>query len=445
MKMHSIVIGILLLAVGHAEAEQQLSIKEAISLALEKNNLVRAATFKASAARQGIDIVTSRYYPGIFFEETAAASNAPTQAFMMKLDEGRLATSDFAPNSLNHPATTHDFKTALTIQQPLYQPALAPLREIALKDAEKSELELEAARQDVAFLVFRLYLEAQKSAAQLQAAQQAVADAHENMRLAIVRTDAGVGLKSDELRARTHRSTVEQQLISADNNLILAKMQLASAIGLPDDQHFDLPDSLERIAMPMLDSNAVADALENRVEMKQSQTLIAQSDAALRLAKSDRLPTVAAFASYQLNGKDAPFSADNDAWSAGVTLKWQLFDGFRRYHERDRAVANRSAAMEMRESKSRDVRFQLKESYLRRNETGKRLEVARHAVLDAEETVRLLTKRFENSLAIMVELLDAQTALNQSRANLVETGADYALAGGRVYYMSGTFVKEMLK
>jgi len=76
---------------------------------------------------------------------------------------------------------------------------------------------------------------------------------------------------------------------------------------------------------------------------------------------------------------------------------------------------------------------------------GKRLEVTRHSVLDAEETVRLLTKRFENSLATMVELLDAQTALNQARANLVEAEAGYTLAGGRIYYMTGTFVKEMLK
>ena len=63
----------------------------------------------------------------------------------------------------------------------------------------------------------------------------------------------------------------------------------------------------------------------------------------------------------------------------------------------------------------------------------------------AEETVRLLTKRFENSLATMVELLDAQTALNQARANLADTEADYALAGGQVYYTAGIFLKEIMK
>ena len=49
-----------------------------------------------------------------------------------------------------------------------------------------------------------MYLEVQKAAAQLKAADKAVADARENMRLATVRTAAGTGLRSDELRSRTH-------------------------------------------------------------------------------------------------------------------------------------------------------------------------------------------------------------------------------------------------
>jgi outer membrane protein TolC len=179
--------------------------------------------------------------------------------------------------------------------------------------------------------------------------------------------------------------------------------------------------------------------------MKHSRIDLEKSEAAIRLARSGYFPTVGAFASYQLNGKEAPLGADNDAWIAGINLKWPLFEGFRSNFERKRATADRSAALEILESRAKDVRYQLKESYLRREEAGKQLEVARHAQLDAEEAVRLIMKRFENSLATMVELLDAQTALNQIRANLVETEAAYALAGGRVHYVAGIFLKEMLK
>jgi len=444
MKAGYLLATLLLLLVGKVEA-QTLTVKDAISRALEKNHLVRAAGHEVTAARQMSIIANSRYYPVISLEETLAASNAPTQTFMMKLDQARFSQDDFKINNLNHPSTWQDFKTTLQLQQPLYVPSLSPLARIAAKEAEKSELGLESARQDTAFQVFSLYLEARKSEAQLKAADKAVADALENMRLATVRTAAGVGLRSDELRARTHLSMVEQQLITARNNLTLAKLRLAITIGWPEDKGFEVPTESENTFAMLLSDDTTRLALETRADLKQYQTEIEKSEAAVKLANSEYLPSLAAFASYQLNSKDAPFGIDNDAWIAGATLKWRLFDGFRRGAERSRAVAARSAAREMFDNKANEVRYQSKESLLRREEAGKRLEVARHALVDAEETVRLITKRYENSLATMLELLDAQTVLNQSRANLVEMETGYALAGGRVYYSSGTFLKEMLK
>jgi outer membrane protein TolC len=441
-----VIYAVLLLSVTTVEAETvTLSLKDAINLALENNNQVKAAHFSSQAAQQGIVAANSHYLPAILFEETAVASNSPTNTFMMKLDEGRFTQNDFQISSLNNPSAAHDFKTALSLQQPLFVPSLSPLKEMAVKDAQKSELQLEAARQGIAFQVFFTYLELQKSDAKLKAADKAVADARENMRLAKVRTASGIGLRSDELRSRTHLSSVEQQHISAYNNLILSRMKLAMLIGMPEDNNFAVSGLLESIEVPAMSDQVISETLLNRVEIKQSNVDLEKSDAALRLARSAYLPTVGAFASYQLNAKDAPFTSDNDAWSAGVSLKWNVFDGFRRGSERKRALSGQSAAREMLESATKNVRYQLKESYLRRQEAEKQLEVAKNAVLDAEETVRLLTKRYENSLATMVELLDAQTALNQVRANLVETEAGYALAGGQVYYMTGTFVKEMLK
>ncbi len=437
---------VLLFSVATAGAEPlKLSIKDAISMALEGNNQIKAARFTSQAASQGIQSANSRYLPAVSLEETLIGSNSPTNTFMMKLDEGRFTQNDFQISNLNNPSAAHDFKTALSVQQPLFAPSLAPMKELAVKDFQKSALQLETVRQGIAFQVFQSYLEVQKAIAWLDAADKALTNARENMRLATVRTSTGIGLKSDELRSRTHFATVEQQLITARNDLTLAQMRLTRLIGLPEDKTCEVSGVLDSIAVPDMSDQIINEALLNRVEIKQSHTDIEKSDAALRLAQSEYLPTVGAFASYQLNAKDAPFTSDNEAWSAGISLKWQIFDGFRTNSERRRALSGQSAAREILESTAKEIRYQLKESYIRRTEAGKHLEIAGNVVQDAEETVRLLTKRYENSLATMVELLDAQTALNQARANLVETRAGYALAGGRVYYMTGTFVKEMLK
>jgi outer membrane protein len=424
----------------------KLRLKDAIVMAVEKNNRVRAAGFNAEASRQGIAIATSRYYPSISFDESFITSNSPTQTFMMKLDEGRFAQNDFLINNLNNPSTQHDFRAAFTIRQPIYNPTISPTREIAVKESEIQNTRFDDSKQQTAFKVFKLYLDIQKAQARLHSTEHSVSDAREHLRLAGVINASGVGLRSDELRARTHLSVNEQHLISARNDLAIARMELANVIGLKDSDSIEITDTkMEDVPLPLSSDELVTSSLENRNELKLLQAEYEKANAGVRLAYSTYLPSVGAFASYQMNSRDTPFKTDNDSWTAGVALSWQLFDGFKRYRERDKAVAEKSAAAELHEHARREAGLKVRESYLRSEEMGKRLEVASNTLQDAEETVRLLSRRFENSLATMVELLDAQTALNQTRADLVDTEANFALARGYVYYTTGTFFKEMTK
>jgi outer membrane protein TolC len=437
---------LLLLSISTAGAESlHLTLRGAISMALKNNNAIKAAGYNVTAARQEIGIAEADYYPGLNFDESFSASNAPTQTFMMKLDEGRFTQNDFQIDNLNHPSAHHDFKTAVTVGLNLYNPSIAPRRNIAIRGTQKSESDLQMIRQDIAFQVFRNYLEIRKAGAQIAVVEKAVEEARENVRLTKVRGEAGTGLKSDELRAKTHLSSMEQQRITALNNLGLAKLRLVMVVGLPEETKVEADDPLMDVSGPNSANVTMRVAQDNRADLQSINAEREKYDAVASLARRSWLPLLNGFATYQMNSRDVPFASDNDAWVAGVSLKWQIFDGFRRNREYDRAIAGRQATAELQENKSREIAYQVRESILRRDEMVKRLEVSRNSLADAEETVRLLRSRYENSLSTMVELLDAQTSLNRARADLVENEADYSLSAGRIYYASGIFVKEMLK
>jgi len=446
MHIGALVVAVIIGMAGVASAASgRLSVRDAITIAAGSNQLVRAAGYKAEAAQQGVTVARSGYFPVLSFEEVFSATNAPTQSFMMKLDEGRFSQSDFQIANLNNPGVQHDFRTALLLQQPLYNPATSPTVDLAAAESQRQAIMHDAAKQEAAFRAFEACLEIQQAKARLETAERAIREAKESMRLATVRREAGTGLRSDELRARTHLSSAEQELIAEHNRIAIARMRLALLLGMQDSEALDVDEKIGVIPMPYRTDELITIALENSSTIRQSKVERERSEAEVKLARAGYLPSVGAFASYQLNAKDAPFSADNDAWTAGVALKWQIFDGFRRGGERKRAAAERSAATEMLEQAANEVRFRIRESALRYEDAGARLSVARDALNDAEETVRLLTKRFENSLATMVELLDAQTALNKMRAAVIEREAEQALAGGRLYYTAGIFLKEMVK
>ncbi|BCS52552.1 TolC family protein [Geobacter sp. SVR] len=437
------ILAIVLLIPGPANSESlKLSLRESIAMALGTSHRIKAASSGVQAAQQNAAAVESRYYPGIFLDENFIASDTPTRAFMMKLDQGRFTQDDFQTSTLNHPDPRHDFRTAITAEIPLFVPSTAPARAMAVKEAEKEAAHLDAEQEEVAFQVFRLYLQARTAAAQAAVAGQAVADARENLRLADVRSRAGTGLKSDELRARSHLATLEQRLITANNDLAIARMRLATTIGLGLGSRVETQD--EPLAFPLdaSEESLMAAARAERRDLRAARTELERTDAAVSLATRAYLPTLGAVAGYEMHGS-APFSADNDSWMAGLSLRWQLFDGFGRSRERGRAAALRTAAGERLRSSQDEVEFQVRESLLRREEMLQRREVARHALADAEEAARLVARRFENALATMVELLDAQTALNQARATLQASEADAALATGAVWHACGIFLKEM--
>lgn len=428
---------------GYAEEMQKLTVREAIARGLERNNQLRSVRYQTEAARSGAAAASLHYLPIVTLEETWSRSDVPVNTFMMKLNQGRFTQQDFAISKLNNPSPVSDFKTAVTVEQPLLVPSAWAGQKVARRGAERQEATAEQVAQQTAFQIFQIYLEVQKAHAFLGATEKALDEAKESKRQALVRTAAGLGLKSDELRAGTQLAGMEQQKISAENNLTLARMQLALATGGQPGDEIEANEPVT-LKMPEQDlTGLISLAQQGRKDLQAAERGKEQADAAVLQATAGFLPAVGAFGSWQMNDQNNAFGKEHDSWMAGVSLRWNIFDGFRTWNGTGQARASRSAATEQLEQTRKEIKYQVHEAWLRRIEAQKRLEVARSAVAAAEEATRLLSKRFENALASMLELLDAQSALNQARASLVEGENNLVLATGRLYHVAGIFLKEV--
>ncbi|HZV82435.1 MAG TPA: TolC family protein, partial [Geobacteraceae bacterium] len=229
----------------------------------------------------------------------------------------------------------------------------------------------------------------------------------------------------------------------AGNNREIARMRLAQIVGLDAGELLEIKDEFRSPGQVQSRLEMVARGLVARPALQDMAKGVEGADIALKAADHAWLPTVYAMAGYQMNDRDIPFGRDNDAWVVGATLRWEMFDGGVRRSGREKAGALVSAAQEHLREQRNEAALQISESYLRREELGKRLEVARHAKLEAEEGVRLIKKRYENSISLLVELLDAQIALNRARTDVATLEADYAAAWARLQYAAGTLLKEI--
>jgi outer membrane protein TolC len=416
-----------------------VSVEEAVALALANNHLLKGAELEKSSVDAAVAAGRARYFPRLVLTEDAAYTNSPTKAFMMRLDEGRFTLA----GNLNSPANSGDFRTSLQLEQPLFDRRVSDGLTMAKIEQEQAATSLRQRREEVALGVVLAWLELRKAKERVQLATEALADAREHQRLATVRSSAGVGLKSDELRARTFVAEMEQQLITAGNDREIARLRLARLVGTKGGEQLELKG--EFTPPPLRDDRPtmVAAGMGARPDLQGAAKGVELAGAALEAAEHVWQPTLHAMAGYQMNDRDIPFGRDNDAWVVGATLRWELFDGGLRSSGRDRAAALKGAADEYLLASRDEAELQIAEGWLRREELAKRLDVARHALVEAEEGVRLVQRRYENSISLLVELLDAQTTLNRSRTDVATLEADHAASWARLQHATGTLLKEI--
>jgi outer membrane protein TolC len=72
-----------------------------------------------------------------------------------------------------------------------------------------------------------------------------------------------------------------------------------------------------------------------------------------------------------------------------------------------------------------EIQFRVNEAYIRIREREKTVSLAKTALADSEEALRLVRTRYENSLAPMVDLLDTQLMLDNARVRLIEAENEY--------------------
>lgn len=428
-----------LLAQICAADEVLFKLRDAVSTALENNNELKSFESSVSAEKADIGISRSYLLPQINLEESFVRTNNPTGVFSIKLNEGRFKESDFEISSLNNPDPVSDFETNVSVEQPI----LAIQEALALKSANKDYLakreEFGRLREYVAFRVVETYIQVGTAKEFVRVARKALEDAGEQLRIANSRFKSGMGLYSDTLRAETAVTEAEQQLVSTEKNLKVAKRSLGLLLGL--DESVDTEAVTEGIALRGFEYYTEKSLSRKDVASLQYRYESARTN--VSIADAGYLPRIGVRGTYQLNDRDAPFGSEGDSWFVAAVLRWEIFNGGRREYERARASHTASEMEESLEGMKKSVSLSVYESYLAVEEAGKNVELAEKSLETAAEGTRLVRKRYENSLSPFYDLLDSQLNLDRTRANLVAKQNGYSLSVARLSFESGTILEDL--
>jgi outer membrane protein TolC len=396
-----------------ALAQAPLTLAEAVERARTQNPVARGAAASEREAAQRVTQAQAGYWPRIDLVESWQRGNQPVFVFSSLLSQRRFTAANFAIDALNNPPAVDNFKTAFTVEQPVFDGSTKARVAGARIGREMASAGRLVVDHDLAADVTAAYARVIVAAAGRQSAEAAAASARADRELAGNRRDAGMVTDADVLQLDLHVSRTREQQIRTAADEQVARAQLNQLMGESLDAAFTLDPSAALTVIDTSDVGALElEALEKRPDLKVAALQERLAATAHTAARAAFLPQLSAQAGWETNG--GAWGSRESSWVVGAVARINLFHGFAdkaRLAEARERVTRQGLETEQAVAAARlDVR-----TAVARLEAARASEaVSRAAVAQANESRRIIRDRYEAGLTDVTSLLRASEAVVQS-------------------------------
>jgi len=419
-------------------AQDPLSLREAVRLALRENKGIAATNAGMQASAAHIDEARAGRLPKLNYSESFTRSDNPVFVFSSLLTQHQFAAENFNIGPLNRPDSLNNFQSQLTVDQILYD---AGQTRNAVKSADLSRQmtgeEQRRTKMQVIAGAVRAYYGVVLAAESLKTAEQALKSAEADLTRAESVLTAGMSTDVDVLSIRVHLAAVTEQRIQRAADLEVAKSALNDALGLPLDGGHLLTTSLSPIELPELTlASLEKDASTTRPEARQIHLAADLAKTQADSARSALLPQVTFHAAFEAD-RQRFVDRGGANWLASVGLHWNLFNGLadKARIEESSHWLERAHADEQRMDSA--VQLEVRRTWADLRAARQRIDVAKAAVAEAEESLRITQNRYESGLSNVTDLLRNETALLESRTRYLAAVHDQRIAATMLELAAG--------
>jgi len=415
-----------------------LNLSEAIQLALTHNPLMNEVQAQVDISNERLVQARSGFMPRIDASGAYNRTTNPAQTFATKLNQAMITQDDFNVDRLNNPDPIDNYAGRLTATWPLYDRGQTwyGVRQAELGQKQTS-LEVTLMRQQVIAQTVVTYIGLLLARENLAIVQQTLKTARTHQKMVESRYARGFVVKSDLLRTQVHIADLEQQQLQAASRVEVARADLNAAMGVEIDSKFELTSRLvssKWIAEPM--ERWIEIALDQRADLKQMEFQQSAAEEEIKKLRAAHLPSLNLEGNYEVNTEHFDESADN--YSVGAVVTFNIFSGNQTSAKVREAKASLRQVQAMRRKLKQRILVETRRAFLQANNAWRRIRVARAAVTQAEEALRIVRNRYQNGLFTIVDLLNSELALQQAHTNHLRAFHDYKVASANLMLAAGT-------
>lgn len=392
-----------------------ISFKEAIRIALEQNVTVRAAQNSAALGEVSVSEATGQFLPNLTLSSTGSRNFG--RSFDQQAGEVVSQTTKSLSLGVNSGVVLFDgFGN------------VAQLKGAKLNSKASGE-ELHRARETVAFNVASQFLALISRQEQLRVQRQnlqAVTQLEQQIQTFV---DNGARTIADLYQQQANAASARFSVVDAERQFELAKVDLMQTLQLdPTGMYeFEAPeDSTAAAAAQQLDLGALQmRASDQRIDLKAQQSRVDAADQNVRVARSNRWPTLSLNAGYSSAYNSASpqsFSSqldDRRGGSIGLGVSVPIFDRMATSNATRRAEIQADNERLSLETLQQDVGLQVRRAVLDFQAAQEQLVVAQAQVRAAELALQASQDRYTAGASTLVEVTQSRATQVQAASALV--------------------------
>jgi len=337
------------------------------------------------------------------------------------------------------------WKTKLELQLPIYTGGkLSSGIDMQKRDYEATKKDLVRAKEKAIYDISKAYYGALLAKEAIDLANQAYKDAEKHYNTAASMVKNGLAIPADELRAKVYLSGMKSKIKEAENNYLVAKRGLLLAMGLDkvDPSEIDVVGYLQCEAINDSVQNYQNYALSHRSDLIAIREKVKIAEKMIEFNKADMLPTIGAFASYELNDGKWALGNEGKWWMAGVALNWKIFDGFQSFNKYKSAKETYNQYKQQEKGFEEFIKFSVYKAYKDNQTEQEKLKTAEENLKYAQEILKITEVRYKNQLASMIDLLDTQTMYDKIKFDKVQAEYNCQLSVLELKYQTGKLIEK---
>ena len=309
--------------------------------------------------------------------------------------------------------------------------------------------------------VIRVLAEADRVYWRLYAAREDVRVRRQEYDLAVAQLDrarrevaAGTVAEVEIVRAQSGVADRVEAIIVAENVVRNQERDLKRMLNSPDldmqSATTIIPVTSPRpVYLELNVPNLVAQSMNQRMELLDTELQIALETANVRVARHELLPLVTMNYTYNINGVGSGFdesftmvrSNDFADHRAGLRIEVPIGNEAARSRLRQ-AMLNRLQQLATREQRELQIRQEVLTAADELDADWERILAARQRVVLAQRLLEVEVRQFEQGLRTSTEVLNAQTQLGNAQVSEVSAITDYQIAQVDLAFATGTVLGE---